>query len=167
MKRWDQWFAWSIAMLAFQFLVLDHLQVYGYLNPYIYVGIIISAPARWPVWAHVAVATVLGAFMDFHYLSGGLHLMACTLMAAMRPRLLGLVLPRAEEEDLAFGIADIGLGKWLTYALATIAVHHIWLFFWGSISLNFMMDWLYRALLSSLATGLALTSLAALIPSQD
>ena len=43
MRYWQPWALWSLVILLFQSFVLSQVHIYGYLNPYLYVLVILLA----------------------------------------------------------------------------------------------------------------------------
>ncbi len=97
MKRWTTWALWSIGILLFQSFVLSQVQLYGYLNPYLYVAVVLLAPATWSRMHLLWIGAAVGAWMDFQMHSGGMHLMASSLLAYFRPAILSSVLPQGRR----------------------------------------------------------------------
>ena len=94
MRHWQLWAIWSLSLLLFQSFILSQVQVYGYLNPYLYILVLLLAPATWSRMNLLIIGALLGAWMDFQMHSGGMHLMATSLVAYFRPQLLASVLPQ-------------------------------------------------------------------------
>lgn len=167
MKRWTSWALWSLFVLLFQSLVLSHVQLYGYLNPYLYVAVILLAPATWSRMQLLWLGAAVGAWMDFQMHSGGMHLMATSLLAYFRPAILSSVLPRAAEESLGFTLHDMGAGKWWVYASVSVLVHHGFLFAVDAHGLYYFGGYLWRTLVSGLTTAFLLYVLGLFIKPED
>jgi len=163
MRQWQPWALWSLAILLFQSFVLSQVHIYGYLNPYLYVLVILLAPATWSRMTLLCTGALLGAWMDFQMHSGGMHLMASSLLGYFRPALLASVLPRAAEEDLGFTLADMGAGKWITYTGLSVAAHHAYLFAVDAHGLYAFWGYVWRTILSSGTTTLLLYLAASLM----
>ncbi|MGA1777580.1 MAG: hypothetical protein ACO39W_02230 [Schleiferiaceae bacterium] len=163
MRHWQPWALWSLAILLFQSFVLSQVHIYGYLNPYLYVLIILLAPATWSRMALLWTGAILGAWMDFQMHSGGMHMMASSLLGYFRPALLASVLPRAAEEDLGFTLSDMGAGKWITYTGLSVAAHHAYLFAVDAHGLYAFWGYVWRTILSTATTTLLLYLAASFI----
>ena len=160
MTRPGPWIVFSFWVLLAQIFVLSQIEVGGYLSPYLYPLIVILAPANFNRLGLLAIGAVLGLGIDLHEGSGGLHLMASSLLAYIRPWVLKTIVPRASEEQLSFAPKDIGLGKWTTLILITMGIHHLWIFAWAShgthiVGLVFGRGILNIAVSASIATAVA------------
>ena len=109
MTRIGSWLSLVFWVIVLQLLVLSQIEVSGYLSPYLYPLVIVLAPANFNRYGLLIIGALLGIAMDFHEGSGGLHLMATSLLAYMRPWMLNAVIPRAAEEQLPFAPQDLGL----------------------------------------------------------
>ena len=163
MRHWQLWAIWSLSLLLFQSFILSQVQVYGYLNPYLYILVLLLAPATWSLMNLLIIGALLGAWMDFQMHSGGMHLMATSLVAYFRPQLLASVLPRAAEEDLGFTMGDMGAGKWLVYTGLATLVHHAYLFAVDAHGLYAFGGYLWRTILSAGTTTMLMYLAGALM----
>jgi len=152
MKNWSNWVYWSLGLLFFQSFVLSQIQVYGYLNPYVYLLVILLVPASASRISLLVIGALVGGFMDFQMLSGGMHLMASTLLAYLRPFLLDFIVPRASEENLGFTRQEVGWQKWVIYTLLGTFIHHFYLFAVDAHGLYNPLGFLWRSFLSAMAT---------------
>ncbi len=158
MKKLNTWLIWSSFLLVLQSLVINKIQVYGFLNPYIYIGIFLLAPTSIGRIPLLLLGALVGAWIDFQIMTGGIHLMASSLLCYFRPKILDFVIPRADEEDLAFSPVDIGIGKWLIYAGIGTIVHHTYLFSVDAHSFNEPLLLIWRIFISTIASTLLVTS---------
>lgn len=164
MTRPGPWIAFSFWVLLAQIFILSQIEVGGYLSPYVYPLVIVLAPANFNRLGLLAVGAMLGLGIDLHEGSGGLHLMASSLLAYVRIWLLNGVVPRAAEEQLAFAPQDLGLGKWTTLALLTWSVHHLWLFIWASHGGHILSLVIGRSVLNVVVSASLATALAWFVP---
>lgn len=164
MTRPGPWIVFAFWVLLAQFLLLSSIEVGGYLSPYLYPLVIVLAPANFNRLGLLAIGALLGLSLDLHEGSGGLHLMASTLLAYARPWILGGIVPRAAEEQLAFAPQDLGLGKWTTLALLTFTLHHFWLFAWASHGIHILALVFLRTVLNVAVSATLATAVAWFIP---
>ena len=143
---------------------MSQIEVGGYLSPYLYPLILVLAPANFNRLGLVAISAVIGLGIDLHEGSGGLHLMASSLLAYVRPWILNGIVPRAAEEQLSFAPQDLGLGKWTTLVLLTMGIHHLWLFVWASHGTHILSLVLGRSVLNLLVSAALSTAVAWFIP---
>ena len=140
-------------LMAIQVLVLDHINVGGYINPAIYVLFILLLPFEVPGWVLLVSSFMLGLGVDIFSNSTGLHAAASVFMAFMRPRIIKLVgMPAEYEANLKPGIADMGFRWFFAYATLLILVHHFVLFSLEAFRLAETGYVIMRVLLSSAFT---------------
>jgi len=164
MTRPGPWIVFSFWVLLAQIFLLSQIEVGGYLSPYLYPLILVLAPANFNRLGLVAISAVIGLGIDLHEGSGGLHLMASSLLAYVRPWILNGIVPRAAEEQLSFAPHDLGLGKWTTLVLLTMGIHHLWLFVWASHGTHILSLVLGRSVLNLLVSAALSTAVAWFIP---
>ena len=88
MTRPGPWIVFSFWVLLAQILLLSQIEVGGYLSPYLYPLVLVLAPANFNRLGLLAIAAALGLGIDLHEGSGGLHMMASSLLAYLRPWIL-------------------------------------------------------------------------------
>lgn len=119
-----------VLLVALQILVLNQVQLSGYLNPFLYVLFILLLPFEVANWALLGLAFVLGITVDLFTHTVGMHLAACLFMAYCRPFVLAIIAPRGGyEAGSTPSIRDLGLPWFVSYAGALIFLHHLVLFF--------------------------------------
>ncbi|HOI00235.1 MAG TPA: hypothetical protein PLE85_06785 [Bacteroidales bacterium] len=139
-----------LALLAIQVLVLDHIYIGGYLNPYIYVLFILLLPFETPGWLLLLSAFSMGLSVDMFNGTGGVHAAAATWMAFVRPSVLRLISSTREyEPGLKPGISYLGFQWFFSYSLILIMLHHFLLFLLEVFSFRDFGDTLLRTVLSS------------------
>jgi rod shape-determining protein MreD len=77
-----------IGFVLLQVLVLNHVLLYGYVNPYLYVLFIILLPLNQSKIKTLFFSFLLGLSIDFFSDTGGVHAMACLFTAYVRPLVL-------------------------------------------------------------------------------
>src|SRR5581483_10393034 len=83
-----------IFLILFQVLVLNNIQLGGYINPYGYVLFILLLPVETPKWLLLLLSFSIGISLDMFSNTMGLHAAACVFMAYCRPRVLRIISPR-------------------------------------------------------------------------
>lgn len=141
-----------IFLVGFQVLVLNNIQLYGYLNPNLYILFLILLPPKMSQAQLMTIGFGLGVIIDLFENSGGIHASACVLLGVLRPYLLRPVAPRAKEEYNSIGMSELGVGKFLVYAGLCVLVHHFWLFAMEAFSLSEILSVIYRTILSTFIT---------------
>jgi len=140
-------------LLLFQVLILNNIQLSGYLNPFLYVLFILMLPFQTPNWLVLLLSFFLGLSVDMFADTGGLHAAASVLMAFLRQPILKLIAPR-EGYDINQQptIQQFGFGWFFTYAGILVFVHHIFLFYVEAFHFSEFFSTLFRIILSSFFT---------------
>ena len=142
-----------ILLVSTQGLILNNIGFGGYINPYLYVLLILLLPFEMPSWLGLLVAFVLGVSIDIFTSTLGMHTSATLFMAFARKYVLKLIEPRGGYE---FGtepqIQYMGLIWFLIYSGILVFLHHIFLFFIESFTFSHFFSTLGRTLLSSIFT---------------
>lgn len=111
-------------LIAVQVLLLDHINLGGYINPCLYVFFILLLPFETPGWLLLWSAFFLGFSIDTFTSSTGLHAAATVFMAFTRPWVIRITgAPADYEGNLKPGIADMGFRWFSSYALILIFAH--------------------------------------------
>ncbi len=141
------------ALIAAQVLILNHINLGGYIDPMVYVLFILLLPFEIPGWALLITAFLLGYGVDSFSNSTGLHAAASVFMAFARPFVIRLVGAPAEYEgNLKPGIAHMGFKWFLAYASLLVFVHHLALFLLEAFRFAEFGMVLLRTVLSSIFT---------------
>lgn len=155
----------TVLVMAFQLVLLENVQLLGYLNPYYYPILLLLWPIRWNRAAALVVAFTLGSVVDFFENSGGLHTSALVLLTYVQPRLLRLMVARAVEEGLSVDLPTLGASKFLTYTFLSLGLFHFWLFALEAFSWSEWFGVLVRSLLSTaVSTALVFATQLLLLP---
>jgi hypothetical protein len=113
-------------LIALQVLLLDHVNLNGYINPGLYVFFILLLPFEVPGWVLLISAFLIGLGVDIFSNSTGLNAAASVFMAYIRPWVVRRAgAPADYEGNLKPGIADMGFRWFLLYSLILIFAHQL------------------------------------------
>jgi len=119
-----------ILLVLLQVLLLDNVQLGGYINPFPYIYLVLILPVNMGRVPLLLVGFVLGLTLDMFSGTGGIHAAASTLVAYYRPFLLRAQSPREGFESYAVpNVSLYGFGWFAGYAALIIGIHHTLLFF--------------------------------------
>ena len=142
-----------IILVLLQVLVLNNIQLSGYINPYLYVLFILMLPFEIPRSVVLVLCFVLGLVIDMFGNTIGMHASACVFLGFCRPFVTLYNAPRGGYE---FGasptIKDLGLGWYLTYSGILVFLHHLFLFFIEVFRFSDFMSTISRVFVSSFFT---------------
>jgi rod shape-determining protein MreD len=83
-----------VVLILLQVLVLNNIQFSGYVNPYVYIMIILLLPSLTPSWMVLTIAFFTGLVIDLFSGSPGMHASATLLAGFARPFVLRVIAPR-------------------------------------------------------------------------
>ena len=119
-----------IILILLQILLFNNIQFSGYVNPYVYIMIILLLPAATPPWLLLIVAFLTGLIIDLFSGSPGMHTSATLLAGFSRPYVLRFISPRdGYESDSDLSMKAYGLRWFFIYTSAIVLIHHTALFY--------------------------------------
>ncbi len=142
-----------IILIPLQVLVLDKINLGGYINPYLYVFFILLLPFETPGWLLLLSSFTMGFMIDLFSGTPGMHAAASTFMAFLRPTVIRSIGANKEfETGMQPSIRDLGFQWFFTYSLILIFFHHLALFMIEVFRFTRFFDTLQRTVLSTLFT---------------
>ena len=142
-----------VVLILVQVLVLNHINFFGYLDPYLYVLFILLLPFEIPGWMLLVSAFLLGLGIDLFSGTSGIHAAASVFMAFCRPAVINLLESSKEiEPGMGPGIRQMGFGWFFVYAIILIFLHHLVVFYLEIFRFSEFFFTLYRVLINTLFT---------------
>lgn len=142
-----------ILLILLQVLLFNNIQFSGYINPYVYIMIILLLPTELPQWVVLVIAFITGLVIDFFSGSPGMHASATLMAAFARPYVLGLIAPRdGYETGSSLSMANYGIKWFLIYSTSVVFLHHLVLFYLEVFRFDDFFRTLLRVILSSFFT---------------
>lgn len=142
-----------IVLVLFQVLVLNNMHMSIYLNPYVYILIIMILPFETPGWLVLTTSFFTGLIMDAFSNTPGMHSAALVSMGFVRQYLLQLMAPRDGYETGHYpNYGDMGFTWFLIYSGILTLIHHVILFSIEDFSLTSFFSVLFRSILSAIFT---------------
>lgn len=139
-------------MLA-QILIVNHLTLSSYLNPYFYIFFILMLPVKTTPPVMLLTGFITGMLLDSFMDTPGMHSLATTSIAYMRIYFLRASLSKEQLDTIKQpDIAGTSLQWYMLYALLFTFVHHSILFFAEAFTFTEFFSTLYRIILSTLTT---------------
>lgn len=139
-------------LVAFQVLVLNNIEIAGYMNPYLYVVFILILPADINRNLLLLIGFILGLSIDVFEQSGGIHASATVLVAFLRPGLFKLMAGPANQEIERMNIQTLGQVRFIVLAAIVVFVHHFWLFTLEAFSWRELLQVIQRTFFSGIFT---------------
>ncbi|KAB2859706.1 MAG: rod shape-determining protein MreD [Flavobacteriales bacterium] len=142
-----------LALVLTQVLVLNNIELGGYINPYLYVFFILALPFETHDNLVLVLAFVLGLTIDVFTSTLGIHTSATVFLAFSRKYVLKLISPRGGYDfGTAPNLQSMGMSWFMTYSIILVLCHHIFLFYVESFSFSQFFSTFARVILSSIFT---------------
>jgi rod shape-determining protein MreD len=142
-----------VVFFALQLLVLNNINLGGYINPFIYILFIILLPFNTPGWLLLILGFFTGLTMDSFSNTLGMHSSATLFLCFIRPYVISII-STSENTDKASSpnLSSNGLEWFIRYSLILIVAHHIVLFYLEAFTFAHFFLTLARVLISSATT---------------
>jgi rod shape-determining protein MreD len=142
-----------VLLILLQILVLNNIQFSGYVNPYVYIMIILLLPSVTPAWLVLIISFLTGLTIDLFTGSPGMHASATLLAGFSRPSVLRFIAPRdGYESGSDLSMSAYGFRWFFIYTATIVLIHHTTLFFLEVFRFADFFRTIFRILLSSLFT---------------
>ena len=140
-----------ILLVLAQILIVNNIQISGYIVPCFYVLFILLLPFETPGWLLLILAFSLGISVDLFMHTPGMHASATIFMAFLRPYVLEMSAPRDGYEAGTFPrVHYYGFQWFLRYTVILVLAHHFFLFYLEVFRFAEFFSTLLRVLMSSL-----------------
>ncbi len=144
----------SLIIILLQILLFNNIQFSGYVNPYVYIIIILLMPADIQAWVVLLVAFATGLIVDFSSGTPGMHASATLAAGFSRHHVLRLIAPReGYEPGSELSMTNYGIYWFLLYTSIIVLIHHTILFFIEVFRFDGFFRTVLRILLSTLFTA--------------
>ena len=126
-----------LLLVLFQGLILNNIELGGYIVPFLYVIFILALPFETPKWLVLILGFILGLTIDSFTSTLGMHTSATLFMAFCRAYVLKLIEPRGGYEfNTKPNIQLMGLSWYFLYATVLVVLHHFFLFYIESFKIS-------------------------------
>ena len=125
-------------------------------TPFIYPLFLLLLPISTPIWFLLISGFFLGITMDTFMDTGGIHAMACVVLAFSRTKILATLLPKrlTEYKGAAPNIKTMGWSPFLTYSAILLLIHNIVYYIveiWSFQSIGYLLLKIVASLIVSMA----------------
>ena len=100
-----------IGLILLQVLVLNYVNLFGYLNPMVYIVWIFLFPIRKNQTFFLLASFILGLSVDFFSDSGGINAAATLFIAFIRLPILKAVLRKSDFDYVLFNLRTVSIDK--------------------------------------------------------
>ena len=121
----------SLFILVQVFILFQIKPLHQFIVPYLYFLYVLWLPFNTPRMALTFTGFVFGLTLDYFTKTPGLHAAACTLIAYVRPFLVGILISQdgADQNYKAPSVTSMGLAPYATYVVILTLLHHTYLVF--------------------------------------
>ncbi|UMB62075.1 rod shape-determining protein MreD [Lutibacter sp. A80] len=141
-----------LILILLQVLVLNHINLLGYLNPMVYIVWIFLFPIRKSKTLFLILSFLLGLSIDFFSDSGGINAAATLFIAFIRLPILKIVLKKTDFDYLLFNIRTISFSKSLLFISILTFIHHFIVFSLSYFNFNSYLAIISNTILTSIFT---------------
>ena len=136
-------------LILVQVLILNQINLFGYINPYLYILFIIIYPFTANKSLLIFLSFLLGLFIDFFSDSGGIHAAASVFIAFIRPVILKYSFGISYEYN-TIKISSEDYLKQTIYVGSMVFLHHFIMFALEIFNINHFLLFLNSILFSSI-----------------
>jgi hypothetical protein len=140
-----------ILLLAAQILIFNNMNLFGYINPYPYILFIILYPVNGNKTGLLLASFLLGFILDMFCNSGGVHAIACLMLAYYRPYIFKFSFGLSYEYQTV-KLNDVLTPERFSFLLIAVVLHHFTLFLLEIFRITFILEILLKTVLSTLFT---------------
>lgn len=142
-----------IVLVLLQVLLLNHIQISGLINPYMYILFILLLPFDTPKFLLLVSGFLLGLTIDTFTNTPGMHASATTFLAFIRPGVINLISSRdVFELNAPPRINTLGFNWFIKYCMSLVLIHHFFLFYIEAFTLHGFFITFSRSILSAVFT---------------
>jgi len=136
-----------------QVLFLNNIQFVSYINPLVYLILIITLPQDTEKWFLIVYAFFLGILLDLFEGNIGLNSSSLVFIAFFKPYLNKVLIPKnlIDEKD-KLGLKNLGIQTFSIYALMLIFIYNSFLFLLENFSFSPILPLILKVVLSTIVT---------------
>ena len=139
-----------ITLILVQVLILNQIQLNGFVNPYVYILFILLLPLSTPKYLLLILSFFIGLIVDVFLNSLGVHAAASVLIAYLRPYIIRAISNREDDRSDYPGLSQNTFAWFFSYVTIMVIFHHILLFYLEIFSFSHFFVTLGRAIISSI-----------------
>ena len=138
-------------LLLVQVYILNEVLFASYINPFLYLILIIIMPFKTPKWYLLVYAVSCGLLIDVFSGNLGIHSTACLILAIIKNPISKITIPHIIiEENHELTVQKTGGKSFLLFSFILIFMHHLILFVLEHASFDFHI--FLKVLLSTIIT---------------
>ena len=147
-------YLWVVpSFILLQVLVLNNIQFVNYINPLVYILLLITLPQDTEKWFFIIFSFILGILLDVFEGNIGLNSSSLVFISFLLPYLHKVLIPKnsVDEKD-RLSLKILGVRIFSVYAISVIFIHNLFLFFLEHFSTSGFFFIILKVVLSSIVT---------------
>lgn len=140
------------SLLFLQVFFLNHLNIFGHINPMVYIVWVFLFPVRKSRSLLLILSFLLGIFIDFFSDSGGVNAFAITFIAYFRLPILMAILRKPDIDYAQFNLKTLSFNKVFLFIAILTLIHHFIIFSLEYFSFGEFLNIIYNTILTSFFT---------------
>jgi len=147
-------YLWVVpSFILLQVLVLNNIQFVNYINPLVYILLLITLPQDTEKWFFIIFSFILGILLDIFEGNIGLNASSLVFISFLLPYLHKVLIPKnsVDEKD-RLSLKILGVRVFSVYAISVIFIHNLFLFFLEHFSTSGFLFIILKVVLSSIVT---------------
>ena len=142
--------------LLIQIYILNEVLFASYINPFLYLIVLIIMPFKTPKWYLLLYAFTFGFLIDVFSGNLGMHSSACLILAIFKQTISKITVPHnIIEENDELTIQKIGSKSFILFTTILVFIHHLILFVLEHATFNFQI--IVKVILSTIFTCLIIS----------
>jgi len=141
-----------VGLVLLQVLVLNHIHLFGYLTPFVYIVWVFLFPIRKNIGFFLVFSFLLGLSVDFFSDSGGINAAATLFIAFIRLPILKAILRKSDFDYVLFNLRSISFDKAFLFIATLTIIHHFIIFSLEYFTFNEFTSIIYNTILTSIFT---------------
>lgn len=147
-------YLWVVpSFILLQVLVLNNIQFVNYINPLVYILLLITLPQDTEKWFFIIFSFILGILLDVFEGNIGLNASSLVFISFLLPYLHKVLIPKnsVDEKD-RLSLKILGGRIFSVYAISVIFIHNLFLFFLEHFSTSGFFFIILKVVLSTIVT---------------
>lgn len=141
-----------LGLLLLQVFVFNNINLFGYLNPMVYIAWVFLFPIRKNINILLLLSFLLGLSIDFFSDSGGINAAATVFIAFIRLPLLKAILRKSDFDFILFNLRTVAFSKAVLFISILTIIHHLIVFGLAYFSFSDIASIISNTLSTSLIT---------------
>lgn len=141
-----------VLLILLQVLVLNHIHLFHYATPLLFVYFLMRFPFGYPRWAVLLWGFFMGIILDMFTNTPGVTASAMTIMALITPYIMRLFVSKEDYIADPPSLKSMGIESYYKYAATYILISNVIFFTFEMFNLVHFGEWILRILCSSVIT---------------